>query len=108
MAERKTVLHETIAINPVPAYIKPTDLRAALNGVDPAVILAEYPQIYVPNCFSKTGCPVFISKPGMVNMAALDCITGVDGIMKYHWHSMMHDFVNCLSARKKRDPDFCR
>jgi hypothetical protein len=72
-------------------------------GVDPSVFFAQYPQLY--SGLTKLGVPIFISKPGILNVDGIECITTLDGIIKFHWHVMMHDFANRLLARKKANPD---
>jgi hypothetical protein len=72
-------------------------------GVDPSVFFAQYPQLY--SGLTKLGVPIFISKPGILNVDGIECITTLDGIIKFHWHVMMHDFANRLLARKEANPD---
>jgi hypothetical protein len=71
-------------------------------GVDKSLFFAQYPQLYTG--FTKTGVPVFISKPGILNVDGMECITTLDGILKFHWHIMMHDFANRLQSQKAKDP----
>lgn len=78
------------------------DPKVAL-GVDTAIYIANYPQLYTGR--AKSGVPLYISKPGVLNVDAIECITTLDGIVKYHWHVMMHDFANRLRATKEEDPD---
>jgi CRAL/TRIO domain len=82
-----------------------TDPKAAL-GCDMSVYFAQYPQLY--SGFAKNGCPVFISKPGVLNVDAVECITTLLGIVKFHWYIMMHDFGGRLRAQKAKDPHFKR
>jgi len=72
-------------------------------GVEPYIYVSQYPQLY--SGVDKNGCPVFISKPGILNVAGISCITKLNGILKFHWHAMMHDFSDRLKAQKKADPD---
>lgn len=72
-------------------------------GVDSSLFFAQYPQLYTG--YSKKGVPVFISKPGILNVDGMECITTLDGIIKFHWHVMMHDFANRLRKQKEADPD---
>ena len=81
------------------------DPEAAL-GVDPFVYIQQYPQLYSGN--AKSGCPLFISKPGKLSVDGMECITTLDGIYRYHWHVMMHDYANRLVANKKANPEFTR
>jgi hypothetical protein len=78
------------------------DPVAAL-GCDPSLFYAQYPQLY--SGFAKNGVPLFISKPGILNVDGMECITTLDGILKFHWYIMMHDFANRLRAQKQKDPD---
>jgi len=75
-------------------------------GVEPAIFQSQYPQLY--SGFSKTGCPVFYSKPGQLEIDGLECITTAQGILNYHWHVMQHDYKNRLLGFKKENPDFKR
>jgi len=74
-------------------------------GCEPSAFMALYPQLYHGN--AKNGCPVFISKPGVLNVDGMECITTLDGILKFHWHVMMHDYKNRLLKHKEANPDFC-
>lgn len=82
-----------------------TDPKLAL-GCDMSVYFAQYPQLY--SGFAKNGCPIFISKPGVLNVDAVECITSLQGIVKFHWYIMMHDFGGRLRAQKAKDPHFKR
>jgi len=75
-------------------------------GVDPAIFISQYPQLY--SGFSKTGCPVFYSKPGQLEIDGIECITTHEAILDYHWYVMQHDYRNRLSGFKKSNPDFKR
>jgi hypothetical protein len=79
------------------------DPRAAL-GCDMSVYYAQYPQLY--SGFAKNGAPLFISKPGVLNVDAMECVTTLNGIVKFHWYIMMHDFGGRLRAQKAKDPHF--
>jgi len=79
---------------------------AAALGADPSIFLALYPQLYTG--FSKTGCPVFYSKPGVINIDGIECITNIDGIIKFHWHVMQHDYKRRLLKFKEENPNFHR
>lgn len=72
-------------------------------GVDKSLFFAQYPQIY--SGFTKRGVPVFFSKPGVLNVDGMECITTLDGILKFHWHIMMHDFAERLRKQKANDPE---
>lgn len=81
------------------------DPKAAL-GVDTHVYIGQYPQLYHGN--GKNGCPIFISKPGELNINAVECITTFPGILRYHWYAMMHDFATRLRANKAKNENFTR
>jgi len=79
------------------------DPQSAL-GVEPHVYLAQYPQLYYGN--GKNGCPVFISKPGKLNINAMECVTAFKRVINFHWYAMMHDFKNKLQENKVKNKDF--
>eukprot|EP00565_Helicotheca_tamesis_P003680 CAMPEP_0185738906 /NCGR_PEP_ID=MMETSP1171-20130828/34127_1 /TAXON_ID=374046 /ORGANISM="Helicotheca tamensis, Strain CCMP826" /LENGTH=480 /DNA_ID=CAMNT_0028410291 /DNA_START=51 /DNA_END=1493 /DNA_ORIENTATION=- len=81
------------------------DPEAAL-GADVAVFMSLYPQCY--SGVAKTGAPVFYSKPGVLNVDGMECITTLDGILKFHWYVMLHDYANRLREQKAKNPEFCR
>lgn len=72
-------------------------------GVEPAIFFAQYPQVY--SGVAKNGCPVFISKPGLLNVDAVECITTLEGIIQFHWYVMMHDFAKRLREEKAKNPE---
>ncbi|KAL7532395.1 hypothetical protein ACHAWF_004118 [Thalassiosira exigua] len=74
-------------------------------GCEPSVFMAQYSQLY--HGYAKNGCPVFISKPGVLNVDGMECVTTLDGILKFHWYVMMHDYKNRLLEHKEKHPDFC-
>ena len=63
-------------------------------GCPQSVYLAQYPQMCVG--VSKQKHPVYISKPGILNVNGLECITSIQGILKYHWFDMHHNFGGVL------------
>eukprot|EP00543_Licmophora_paradoxa_P008838 CAMPEP_0202458932 /NCGR_PEP_ID=MMETSP1360-20130828/28685_1 /ASSEMBLY_ACC=CAM_ASM_000848 /TAXON_ID=515479 /ORGANISM="Licmophora paradoxa, Strain CCMP2313" /LENGTH=421 /DNA_ID=CAMNT_0049079693 /DNA_START=44 /DNA_END=1309 /DNA_ORIENTATION=- len=73
-------------------------------GCDMALYFAQFPQLY--SGVAKNGAPLFISKPGVLNTDAVECITTLDGILKLHWYIMIHDFGDRLRAQKKLKDDF--
>jgi len=79
------------------------DPKEAL-GCDLSVYYAQFPQLY--SGFAKNGVPLFISKPGVLNVDAIECTTTLTGIVKFHWYIMMHDFADRLRAQKKKDQQF--
>lgn len=72
-------------------------------GCEVSVFYSQYPQLYYGH--TKDGVPVFFSKPGVLNVDGMACITTLDGILKFHWHVMMHDFANRLRAQKAKNPN---
>lgn len=81
------------------------DPKLAL-GCDLNLYFAQFPQLY--SGVAKNGAPLFISKPGVLNIDAVECLTTLDGILKLHWFIMMHDFGDRLRAQKKETEDFKR
>lgn len=77
---------------------------AAALGCEAAIYQAQYPQVY--SGFAKNGCLVFYSKVGILNIDAVECITTVANIVKYHWWVMMHDYKKRLEEHKAKNPDF--
>lgn len=73
-------------------------------GCEMSIYFAGYPQLYSGK--AKNGAPIFISKPGVLNVDAVECITTLDGILKFHWYVEMHDFGNLLRAEKEKNADF--
>jgi len=82
------------------------DPSAALS-VERSLYIKQYPQIYYGH--AKNGCPVFISQPGRLNIEAIGCLTSIPSIINFHWHAMMHEFVDALySQHKTSDGKFKR
>lgn len=75
-------------------------------GCDVGLYYAQFPQLY--SGFAKNGAPLFISKPGKLNVDAVECITNLQSIVKFHWYIMMHDFANRLRSQKAKDENFKR
>jgi len=75
-------------------------------GCDMALYMAQFPQVY--SGFDKRGIPLFFSKPGVLNIDAVDSITTLDGILKFHWYYMMHDFAQRLQSQKADRKGFVR
>ena len=63
----------------------------------------KVPQLYTGH--SLSGAPVFISKPGILNTDGVACVTNLEGILRYHWHAMIHDFASRLRAKRCEDPE---
>lgn len=106
---RKFVLDDVIAMIEEATKVR-ADAKAHDFYPDPVdalgctsnLFFAQYPQLYP--CVTKKGVPVFISKPGILNVDGMECITTLDGIIKFHWHVMMHDFAKRLQAQKEQSP----
>jgi len=79
------------------------DAKVAL-GVEPQLYISQYPQLY--QGYAKSGAPAFYSKPGQLNITAITCMTTMEGILKYHWYAMIHDFGERLRSKKESDPNF--
>ena len=75
-------------------------------GCNPQIFMYQYPQLY--SGFSKIGCPVFYSKPGLLEVDGVECITTLEGILKYHWHVMQHDYKRRLLEFQRDNPSFKR
>jgi len=75
-------------------------------GVEPSIYIAQYPQLYCG--IAKEGYPLFISKPGVLNISGIECITTIEGILRYHWFAMIHDFAARLREQKSANPKFNR
>jgi len=78
-----------------------SDPQTAL-GVEPAIYLSQYPQLHCG--YTKSGCPYFISKPGVLNVSGIECIATIEGIVRYHWFDMANNFLNTLRSQNIRDP----
>lgn len=98
MIEEATECHKSPRENDY--YSDPT---VAL-GCEVSLYFDNYPQLYTGK--AKNGAPIFISKPGVLNTDAVECITTLDGILKFHWYVEMHDFGNLLRREKEKNPDF--
>lgn len=81
------------------------DPKEAL-GVEPQLYISQYPQLY--QGYAKSGAPAFYSKPGKLNISAITSMTTMDGILKYHWYAMIHDFGTRLRTKKESDPNFTK
>jgi len=81
------------------------DISKAL-GFEKSIYLDLYPQLYSGH--SKKGYPVLFSKPGVMSVNGLDCVTDTEGIFKFHWRAMIHDFGNRLRQRSANNPQFKR
>lgn len=98
MIEEATECHKSPRENDY--YANPMDAL----GCEVSLYFANYPQLYSGK--AKNGAPIFISKPGVLNVDAIECITTLDGILKFHWYVEMHDFGNLLRREKEKNPDF--
>ena len=48
------------------------------------------------------------SKPGVLSIDGIECLTTITGIIKFHWHVMQHDYKQRLLEFKKANPSFKR
>jgi hypothetical protein len=49
-----------------------------------------------------------VSKPGLINIDGLECITTVENMHHYQWHSMIHVAGLHYKMRQEADADFQR
>mmetsp|Transcript_15088 Transcript_15088/g.18397 ORF Transcript_15088/g.18397 Transcript_15088/m.18397 type:complete len:583 (+) Transcript_15088:158-1906(+) len=68
-------------------------------GVESSFYVKAYPQVYYGH--AKNGCPVFYSKPGVLDIHTIECLTSFLGLINFHWNAMMHDFVKKLHGQYK-------
>jgi len=106
LADTVTMVEEATEERAKPRAVDYYPDPAVALGVDVSTFISQYPQLYTG--FSKSGCPVFYSKPGVLNIDGVECITTLDGILKYHWHVMQHDYKERLLQFKKENPSFSR
>jgi len=100
------MVNEATAVRATPRELEYYPIPEDALGVDPSIFVSQYPQLYAG--FSKSGCPVFYSKPGLLNIDGVECITTLDGILKFHWHVMQHEYKQILLQFKKENPSFER
>ena len=70
---------------------------------DPILYYLQFPQLYT-GTLDKSGIPIFISKPGQMNVDGIDLLTTYDGIIKLHWNLMVHDLGTRLRHEKNKQP----
>ena len=75
------------------------DADAAL-GSPVSTYIELYPQFY--HGHAKNGCPLYISKPGLINYNAMECVATLEGLVKFHWNVMHHDFRKRLVEMKEK------
>ena len=63
-------------------------------GCDTSYYIKQYPQVYYGH--GRNGCPVFYSKPALIDINAIRNITSLPNIINFHWNAMMHEFVHKL------------
>ena len=68
-------------------------------GCDTFLYIKQYPQVYYGH--AKNGCPVFYSKPALLNIQAVECLTSLKNLVNFHWNAMMHEFVRKLDDQYK-------
>lgn len=82
------------------------DPRSALGGAEASTFVSQYPQTYAG--VSKSGSPIFLSKPGLISTGGLECLTTLEGIVRYHWHDMVHSCGSRMRECAVTNPDFKR
>ncbi len=75
-------------------------------GVEEGIFKSQHPQVFAG--FAKNSCPLFVSKPGMISMTGLNCITTVENLHKYQWHAMIYCAGAEYRLRQSVDPNFKR
>lgn len=68
-------------------------------GCDSSLYIKQYPQVYYGH--AKNGCPVFYSKPALLNIIAVESLTSLSNLINFHWNAMMHGFVEKLGDQYK-------
>ena len=58
-----------------------------LGVVDESVYRTLYPQSFYG--YTARGYPIFISQVGNIDIAGIECVTSLRGIIAYHWYDMM-------------------
>ncbi len=76
------------------------DAEVAL-GVEEAVFKTQYPQVFAGH--AKNSCPLFVSKPGKIQMTGLECITTIENMhseyrIKWFTPSFVRSFVRSFIA----------
>ena len=84
------------------SYSDPNDAL----GVEESIFKSQYPQLFYSH--AKNGCPVYITRPGAMNMKGLECITTIDNMNKYQWYCMVHKYGFEFKTRQKEDSSFTR
>mmetsp|Transcript_8198 Transcript_8198/g.8991 ORF Transcript_8198/g.8991 Transcript_8198/m.8991 type:complete len:477 (+) Transcript_8198:57-1487(+) len=110
---RKFVLKDAIAmveqateLRIEPKRVKFYENAISALGVEEAVFKTQYPQVFAGH--AKNSCPLFVSKPGKIDMTGLNCITSIENMHKYQWHSMIYGAGAEYRARQSADPNFER
>jgi hypothetical protein len=75
-------------------------------GVEESIFKTQYPQLFYSH--AKNGCPLYITRPGSINMKGLQCVTTIDNMNKYQWHCMVHAYGKAFKARQEADLAFKR
>jgi hypothetical protein len=57
-------------------------------GIPPSVYVSMFPQVYCG--FAKNGCPVFVSRPAVINVDEMNTCLSLDNIVRFHWSEMEH------------------
>jgi hypothetical protein len=75
-------------------------------GCPASVFLAQFPYFFFGN--SKNGCPVRYLMAGRLKGEGIECVTELDCIKGYMWHSTMHKFKKQVAAAQAHNPDIVR
>jgi hypothetical protein len=75
-------------------------------GCSASVFLGQFPYFFYGN--AKNGCPVRYLMAGRVKVVGLECVTELDSIKVYMWHSIMHQFKQQVAAGQAHNPDIVR
>ncbi|GMH76071.1 hypothetical protein TrST_g9440 [Triparma strigata] len=71
----------------------------------PAAIVQKLnPQYYLGH--TKSGNPIFISKPGKTDVYGLECCLNMEGVMGNHWEAMEEGFTQELLKSKNKHSAF--
>lgn len=68
-------------------------------GCDTSYYNRQYPMVYFGH--ARNGCPVFYSKPAVIDINGIETITAFPNILNYHWNAQMHEFMSKLKTQYK-------
>ena len=66
-----------------------------------STIIQLFPQMYT-GTVARNNALIYVSKPGQINVEGMECFTDLDGIVRFHWYIMHHDFGSRLRAQQKQ------